>query len=123
MIGYSTIGVSDMERARAFYTELLADQGGKQLIDAGRIVFFGKGPGEPMLAICDPYDGNACAPGNGTMVAFAMDSKEEIDAMYEKAISLGATDEGAPGQRIPDRFYGAYVRDHDGNKLCFFIFA
>ncbi|HCT32601.1 MAG TPA: VOC family protein, partial [Sulfitobacter sp.] len=28
-----------------------------------------------------------------------------------------------PGQRVPDRFYGAYVRDLDGNKLCFFKFA
>ncbi len=30
-----------------------------------------------------------------------------------------ATDEGAPGDRIPKMFYGAYVRDLEGNKLCF----
>ena len=41
--------------------------------------------------------------------------------MYEKAISLGATDEGEPGERVPDFFYGAYVRDPDGNKLCFYV--
>ena len=35
------------------------------------------------------------------------------------ALELGATDEGAPGERIPKVFYGAYVRDLDGNKLCF----
>ena len=27
---------------------------------------------------------------------------------------------GEPGWRIPDVFYGGYVRDPDGNKLCFF---
>jgi hypothetical protein len=34
-------------------------------------------------------------------------------------MELGATDEGEPGERSP-AFYGAYVRDLDGNKLCFF---
>ncbi|WP_414673340.1 VOC family protein, partial [Marinobacter nauticus] len=29
MIGYVTLGVSDMERAKAFYAELLSDQGAK----------------------------------------------------------------------------------------------
>ena len=36
-----------------------------------------------------------------------------------KALELGATDDGPPGERLPI-FYGAYVRDLDGNKLCFF---
>lgn len=57
------------------------------------------------------------------MVAFAAKNKEEVDALYAKAISLGATCEGAPGQRIPDRFYGAYVRDLDGNKMTFYVFG
>ena len=49
-----------------------------------------------------------------------MDGPEAIKSIYEKAIALGATDEGEPGERIPGTFYGAYVRDLDGNKLCFF---
>ncbi len=39
-----------------------------------------------------------------------------------KALELGATDEGAPGQRI-EGFYAGYFRDLDGNKLNAFIFA
>ncbi len=123
MIGYSTIGVSNMENAKQFYSDLFADQGASVQMDVGRIAFIGTSPASPMLAVCEPYDGQACAAGNGTMVAFAAQSKPEVDAMYNKAISLGATDEGAPGQRVPDRFYGSYVRDPDGNKLCFFIFG
>ena len=76
-----------------------------------------------MLAVCEPFNGEAPAPGNGTMTAFPAGEKANVDALYAKAMSLGATDEGAPGQRIPDRFYGAYVRDPDGNKLCFFVFG
>ncbi len=123
MIGYVTIGVSDMERAKKFYTNLFSDRDAKVIIDAGRIAFIGSKPGEPMLAVCEPYDGGDCSAGNGSMVAFAAQSKEESMALYEKAISLGATDEGEPGQRVPDRFYGSYVRDPDGNKLCFFVFG
>lgn len=123
MIGYTTIGVSDMEQAKQFYCDLFADQGAKVVIDAGRIAFIGAGRDKPMLAVCTPYDGNTPTPGNGAMLAFAASTKEEVDTMYAKAISLGAADEGEPGQRVPDRFYGAYARDHDGNKLCFYIFG
>ena len=73
-----------------------------------------------MLAICIPYDEQPQACGNGNMVAIPGGSREKVDALYAKAIELGATDEGAPGERVPGVFYGAYVRDLDGNKLCFY---
>ncbi|MBU2980487.1 VOC family protein [Lentibacter algarum] len=123
MIGYTTLGVSDMTRAKEFYTSLFEAQGAKVVIDSGRIAFIGTKRGEPMLAVCEPFNKEAPTAGNGTMVAFPTSSKEEAEALYNKAISLGATCDGAPGQRIPDRFYGAYVRDFDGNKLCFFVFG
>ncbi|WP_170790181.1 VOC family protein [Ruegeria lacuscaerulensis] len=123
MIGYVTIGVSDMERAKKFYTELLSDRGAKVVNDVGRIAFIGTKPGEAMLAVCEPYDGNECSVGNGVMISFAAESEDEIKTLYSKALSLGATDEGAPGVRVPGRFTGAYVRDHDGNKICFYMFA
>jgi len=123
MIGYTTLGVSDMEKAKEFYSNLFADQGAKVQIDAGRIAMIGKSPQEPMISVCIPYNQEDPHPGNGVMVAFSAESKPAVDAMYKRAISLGATDEGEPGQRVPERFYGAYVRDPDGNKLCFFVFG
>lgn len=123
MIGYTTIGVSDMERAKTFYTDLFADQGAKVVIDAGRIAFIGTKRGEPMLAVCEPYDKGDPSPGNGVMIAFPVTEKPQADALYARALELGATCDGAPGQRIEDRFYGAYVHDPDGNKLCFYMFG
>ncbi len=119
MIGYTTIGVNDMARAEAFYNGLLAELGGKQLFGQDRIKFYGTGEGA-MLAICIPYDEQAQHPGNGTMVAIPGGDRAGVDKLYAKALELGATDEGAPGERVPGVFYGAYVRDLDGNKLCFF---
>jgi catechol 2,3-dioxygenase-like lactoylglutathione lyase family enzyme len=123
MIGYVTIGVNDMEKAKSFYTELLAPLGASVVLDAGRIAFIGKDMASPMLAVCIPHNEEAPAPGNGNMLAIGPGSKEKVDEFYHKAIALGATDEGAPGQRIEDMFYGAYCRDPDGNKVCFYQFG
>ncbi len=123
MIGYVTVGTRDMEKAKAFYTELLADLGAALLMDMGRIAFIGTDMGAPMLAVCIPYDKQDPQPGNGTMIAINPGSKEAVDRLYAKALELGASSEGEPGQRIEDVFYGAYVRDPDGNKIAFFQFA
>ena len=123
MIGYVTIGVNDMEKARAFYTELLADLGASLLMDMDRIAFIGTGMDAPMLSICVPYNEDDPQPGNGTMGAITAPSKEKAQELYHKGRSMGATSEGEPGQRRPDRGYGAYVRDPDGNKLAFYVFG
>ncbi|MEM7188375.1 MAG: VOC family protein [Pseudomonadota bacterium] len=123
MIGYATIGVSDMDRAKKFYCDLFANHGAEVQLDAGRIAFIGRSMKEPLVAVCEPYDKNDPTPGNGNMLAIPIREKSEIDALHARALELGGSDEGAPGQRIPDRFYGAYVRDPDGNKLCFFVFG
>jgi predicted lactoylglutathione lyase len=120
MIGYTTIGVNDMARAESFYNALLAELGGSQLFGQDRIKFYGTGPGNAMLAICIPYDEQAQNSGNGNMVAIPAGGRAQVDQMYAKALELGASDEGEPGERVPDVFYGAYVRDLDGNKLCFY---
>ncbi|MEX0604694.1 MAG: VOC family protein [Marinobacter sp.] len=123
MIGYVTLGVSDMAKAKTFYTELLADLDAKLLLDMDRIAFIGKNMKTPMLAVCKPYNNEPNHPGNGNMVAFNPGSKELVDKFYHKAIELGAICDGEPGQRIPNQFYGAYIRDPDGNKVAFFHFG
>ena len=50
------------------------------------------------------------------MLAITVDSNDKVDALYNKAISLGATDAGPAGARS-DNFYAGYFRDLDGNKL------
>lgn len=120
MIGYTTLGVSDMGAAKKFYSDLL---GKKVLFDGGRIAMIGDSMSQPMIAVCVPYNEQAPTPGNGVMVAFPAGSHDAVKTMYDKALSLGASCDGEPGARIPGQFYGAYVKDADGNKLCFFDFS
>ena len=66
-----------------------------------RIVFFGSSLEQAALAICIPYDEQAPTAGNGTMVAFHGGSPEGVDALYAKAIELGATCDGEPESACP----------------------
>jgi predicted lactoylglutathione lyase len=122
MIAYTTIGTADIEKAKAFYLSVLSDMGASVIMDTGRLAALGTSAGGAMLAVCTPYNEEAPAPGNGIMVSIAPGSKELVDTLYAKALEHGATDEGAPGQRM-DGFYGAYFRDLDGNKICFCHFG
>lgn len=119
MIGYVTLGTNDLPRATAFYDALLAEIGGKRLMDFGRGYAWGVSKHRPALGIMTPYDGQPATVGNGVMVAIAVDSKEKVDRVYRKALALGGKDEGAAGPR-GEGFYAGYFRDLDGNKLNVF---
>ncbi len=69
----------------------------------------------------EPHDKNAATVGNGVMIALKVGSREQVDALHAKALTLGGTDEGQPGPRGEHGFYGAYFRDLDGNKLNAYI--
>lgn len=122
MIGYVTLGTNDIARAAGFYDALLGELGAKRLFDFGRFIAWSVSPKTPAIAVAVPYDGNPATVGNGVMVAIAVDAPAKVDALYQKAIELGAKDEGPPGPRGPS-FYGAYFRDLDGNKLNFFTMS
>ena len=120
MLGYCTIGTNDYERARGFYHPILSALGGAPVMDDGRMLLYAGGNGG-MVGICTPYDEKEATVGNGMMAAFACESRDQVGELYQKALELGGVDEGEPGERGEGgAFYGAYCRDLDGNKLCFF---
>ena len=123
MQGYSTIGTNNKEAAETFYDGLLAQMNAIKFPANDRItMWMSEDRASVILAIAVPWDGGKASHGNGTMKAIALESREAVDQMYAKAIELGAKDDGEPGTRA-GTFYGAYVYDLDGNKLCFFNFS
>ena len=123
MIGYVTLGTNDLERAAAFYDELLRLVGAGRFMETEQFVAWAVAPDKPALSVTKPYDGNAATVGNGVMVALVVMTPEQVDAIYARAIELGGTDEGAPGPRGDSGFYAAYFRDLDGNKLNAFCMS
>ena len=122
MIGYVTLGTNDLDRAARFYDALLGEIGAGRFMQDDRFVAWAVAPDKPSLGVIKPWDGKPATVGNGVMVALIVDSPAKVDALYRKAMELGATDEGKPGPR-GDGFYAAYFRDPDGNKLNFFCFG
>lgn len=116
MIGYVTLGTNDIERAAAFYDALLGPLGATRLMDTEAFITWAIDGAFPGLSVTRPYDHEPASVGNGVMVALHLASRDEVDALYRRALDLGGRDEGAPGPR-GEHFYAGYFRDLDGNKL------
>ena len=118
MFSHVTIGSSDPEKAATFYDAVLATLNIAQLFKFDGVVAYGELSGAKLFLL-RPFDGAQHVPGNGGHAAFLADSRAAVDAFHAKALSLGGTDEGAPGLRehYHPNYYGAYVRDPEGNKI------
>ena len=120
MIGYVTLGTNNFDKAAAFYDELCAVLGGARMMEDEGFIAWTNGEGKAALSIIHPNNGEAATVGNGVMVALHAGSRELVDAVYNKAISLDAPCEGPSGPRGDSGFYAGYFRDVDGNKICVF---
>lgn len=123
MYSHVTVGTDDIERAGRFYDAVLAPLGIERhksfRVALGYAPKGFSGVNAPFWVL-RPYDRKAANAGNGPMAAFAAQTRAAVDAFHAAAIAQGGTDEGAPGIRnhYHPNYYGAYVRDPDGNKLC-----
>ncbi|AKH43109.1 catechol 2,3-dioxygenase-like lactoylglutathione lyase family enzyme [Altererythrobacter atlanticus] len=121
MIGYVTLGTSDLERAARFYDAIAAEMGvGRMMEEPGVYIAWGALDGGAGIAATKPFDGQPASVGNGTMVALEARDEEQVARLHRIALDHGGSDEGAPGPR-GEMFYAAYFRDPDGNKLNAFV--
>jgi predicted lactoylglutathione lyase len=121
MIGYVTLGTRDLKKAAAFYDKIAAEMGLGRFLESDTFISWGSEESGAGLGVTAPFDGKPMTVGNGVMVALAARDRAEVDRIYKLALSLGGTDEGAPGPRGEGGFYAAYFRDLDGNKLNAFV--
>ena len=123
MFSHIFVGVTDFNRALAFYNPVMAALGIRpRFCEPGRpwAGWQSSPDPRPLFLIGKPYDEKSHAPGNGQMVAFLAESRAVVDSAYAVALANGGTSEGPPGLRpeYHEHYYGAYFRDPDGNKLC-----
>ena len=121
MYSHVTAGTNDIERARAFYDAVLGALGFVRRWNYPSSS--GYSPADdmrPQFWILRPFDQNAARAGNGIMPGFLAADRGAVDAFYRAALKQGGHDEGPPGLRphYHPHYYGAYVRDPDGNKIC-----
>lgn len=122
MIAYSMLGTNQLDDAYEFYNELLAGLGATCTRNTHRVKIW-KFESNALFGICNPADGLPASVGNGTMIAFPVDTQAQADELLKKALILGAKECNPATEHLDENnnvlFYGRYVRDLDGNKLCF----
>ena len=123
MISHVFIGVTDFDRAFQFYSAVLEDLRLKLKFcdrDAPLAGWVAADAPRPLFLIGRPYDGNPTRCGNGQMTALLAPNREAVDSVYARARVNGGSCEGTPHLRpqYHPHYYGAYVRDPDGNKIA-----
>jgi len=123
MISHIFVGVTDFERALAFYRALMP------VLDIDErfcepqkpwAAWQSRPDPRPLFIIGKPWDGQPHTPGNGQMTALLATSREQVERAHVTALQHGGSCEGPPGLRLDyhAHYFGAYFRDPDGNKLC-----
>lgn len=119
MLDHISIGVSDLERAAAFYDAALAALGYVRLFSKERGIGYA-----PTGAKDEPFaihraGAEARSPGKGCHIAFTAPTREAVAEFHAAALRTGGTDEGAPGLRphYGPSYYAAFVRDPDGYRV------
>jgi catechol 2,3-dioxygenase-like lactoylglutathione lyase family enzyme len=122
MLSHVSLGTNDAARAAAFYDPVLAVLGIRKSDERdGSIDYSAAMIG---FSLEKPADGQPASVGNGVHVAFIAESRGQVDEFYRVALAHGGSDAGPPGLRpeYDANYYGAFVRDPDGNKIeavCF----
>jgi catechol 2,3-dioxygenase-like lactoylglutathione lyase family enzyme len=121
MIDHFGFGVSDYQRAKAFYAEALAPLGISLVMEfapeqtEGKVWACGFGKqGKPEFWIGS--DGKTAPPMH---LAFTADTRADVRAFHAAALRVGGRDNGAPGLRpqYHANYYGAFVFDLDGHNV------
>ncbi|MEP3299249.1 MAG: VOC family protein [Pseudoruegeria sp.] len=124
MFSHVTVGTNNIERATTFYDAVLIPLGLRQRVveaDGGPAARCWIMPSHPLprFYVYEPFDEAAASVGNGTMIAFEAVSNAAVKSAYKAGLSKGGSNAGEPGPRLHygSGYYGAYLRDPDGNKI------
>lgn len=118
MIDHFGINCADWEKSKAFYDKVLGALGYTRQMDVGVAIGYGT-EGKPDFWISDMSAGGAAGPNRETHFAFQAAGPDAVQAFYDAAIEAGAESLHAPRlwPEYHDNYYGAFVRDFDGNNV------
>lgn len=118
MIDHISIAVRDIKVAEVFYTALLAPLGLTKLREWPNAAI-GYGKKYPEFWINRRSDMAPVVHDSGVHICLRALSTDVVDAFHAAALACGGTSDGAPGPRAEynHRYYAAFVRDPDGNRI------
>lgn len=116
MIDHVSLQVRDLATARSFYDAVLAPLGGRLHADVGVAVGYGVDFPDFWISQVAPDE---ATPAREAHVAFMAADRASVRAFFEAAVSLGAEVLHEPRlwPEYHETYYGAFVRDPDGNNV------
>ena len=111
-IDHLTLPVADLDASRLFYAAALGGLGWSE-VSVENMPTWGP-PGSEDFTIAP-----GTPPPNGMHLAFAADTREQVDAFHAGGLAAGGRDNGAPGPRpqYSAGYYAAFLLDPDGNNV------
>ena len=115
MIDHISLQCSDVAASSAFYDAVLAPLGGGRAMDFGEVIGYGVPP-MPDFWIGPHSTGTGFRESH---VAFTAASRDAVRAFFAAAVATGAEVLHEPKEwpEYHPAYYGAFVRDPDGNNV------
>ncbi len=115
MIDHISLQCSDVPASSAFYDAVLAPLGGVRAMDFGEVIGYGVPP-MPEFWIGPHSTGTGFRESH---VAFTAASRDAVRAFFAAAVAAGAEVLHEPKEwpEYHPAYYGAFVRDPDGNNV------
>lgn len=111
-IDHIGFGVENFKKSREFYAAVFEPIGLGIIGEGGEWAMMGTNK-------CDIWFGEEGQVVKGLHLAFVAKTHEQVDMFYEKAINMGAKDNGKPGfcEEYGSNYYAAFVIDLNGHNL------
>ena len=115
MLDHVAIQCADVPRSAAFYDTVLAPLGGKRILEFEDVIGFGVPP-MPDFWLGPRRTGEGFRESH---IAFSAADRATVDAFFDAAIAVGAEllHEPRIWPEYHPSYYGAFVRDPDGNNV------
>ncbi len=115
MLDHLSIQCADVPTAAAFYDAVLAPLGSSRQMDFGEVIGFGV-DGKPSFWLGPLADVGTNRPIH---VAFVAADRDAVRAFFDAAVGAGAEvlHEPRVWPEYHPAYYGAFVRDPDGNNV------
>lgn len=106
-----TIRVADRARSEAFFTEVLETLGVEQSYSTHAFAEWRD------FMVAGATDDRPVT--RNVHIGFVAPSREQVDAFWKAGLAAGGVDDGPPGPRpqYMEDYYGAFLRDPDGNSV------
>jgi catechol 2,3-dioxygenase-like lactoylglutathione lyase family enzyme len=115
MLDHLSIQCNDVDASARFYDTVLAPLGGTRVMDFGEVIGFGIAP-KPDFWLGPHTTGDGFRESH---IAFSAASRDAVDEFFQAAVAAGAEvlHEPRVWPEYHANYYGAFVRDPDGNNV------